>query len=64
MKNEISYLDMLRAFIKAAFEIKNMPFSPDEEKEWLIKAAEYLNLDVQDLKEPLKSTSSHNPKEW
>ena len=63
MKNEISYLDMLRAFIKAAFEIKNMPFSPNEEKEWLIKAAEYLNLDVQDLKEPLKSTSSHNPKE-
>jgi len=63
MNNEISYLDMLRAFIKAAFEIKNMPFSPDEEKKWLIKAAEYLNLDIQDLKEPLKSTSSNNPKE-
>ena len=63
MKNEISYLDMLRAFIKAAFEIKNIPFSPDEEKKWLIKAAEYLNLDIQDLKEPLKSTSSNNPKE-
>ena len=63
MKNEISYLDMLRAFIKAAFEIKNMPFSPDEEKKWLIKAAEYLNLDIQDLKESLKSTSSNNSKE-
>ena len=63
MKNEISYLDMLRAFIKAAFEIKNMSFSPDEEKKWLIKAAEYLNLDIQDLKESLKSTSSNNSKE-
>ena len=63
MKNEITYLDMLRAFIKAAFETKNMSFSPDEEKKWLIKAAEYLNLDIQDLKESLKSTSSNNPKE-